>query len=57
MSWQRAFLLIAGLFLILSIWNNPTGTANAFGDFLGSVGSWLEDALDKSTEFIRGLTD
>ncbi|HKH25114.1 MAG TPA: hypothetical protein VKA42_06605 [Acidimicrobiales bacterium] len=57
MSWQRAFLLIAALFLILSIWNNPTGTANAFGDFLGNVGSWLEDALDKSTEFIRGLTD
>ncbi|HKX71503.1 MAG TPA: hypothetical protein VJM75_09760 [Acidimicrobiales bacterium] len=57
MSWQRAFLLIAALFLILSIWNNPTGTANAFGDFLGNVGSWLEDALDRSTEFIRGLTD
>jgi hypothetical protein len=57
MSWQRAFLLIAALFLILSIWNNPTGTANAFGDFLGNVGTWLEDALDKSTEFIRGLTD
>ena len=57
MSWQRAFLLIAALFLILSIWNNPTGTANAFGDFLANVGTWLEDALDKSTEFIRGLTD
>jgi hypothetical protein len=57
MTWQRAFLLIAGLFLIVSIWNNPSGTANAFGNFLGDVGSWLEDALDKGTEFIRGLTD
>lgn len=57
MSWQRAFLLIAGLFLIVSIWNNPSGTATVFGNFLGDVGSWLEDALDKSTEFIRGLTD
>jgi hypothetical protein len=57
MDWRRAFLLIAGLFLILSIWNNPDGTANAFGDFLGSVGSWLEDALDKGTEFVRGLTE
>jgi hypothetical protein len=57
MTWQRAFLLIAGLFLLLSIWNNPSGTASAFGDFLGSVGSWLEDALDKGTEFVRGLTE
>jgi hypothetical protein len=57
MDWKRAFLLIAGLFLILSIWNNPNGTAAAFSDFLGSVGGWLEDALDKGTEFVRGLTE
>jgi hypothetical protein len=57
MSWTRALLLIAGLFVLVSIWQNPSGTANAFGDFLGTVGSWLEDALDKSTEFIRGLTE
>ena len=57
MTWQRAFLLIAGLFLIVSIWNNPSGTANAFGNFLADVGSWLEDALDKGTEFVRGLTE
>ncbi|HZA76528.1 MAG TPA: hypothetical protein VE623_09090 [Acidimicrobiales bacterium] len=57
MTWQRALLLIAGLFLIVSIWNNPSGTANAFGNFLGDVGSWLEDALDKGTEFVRGLTE
>jgi hypothetical protein len=57
MSWTRALLFIAALFVLVSIWQNPSGTANAFGDFLGTVGSWLEDALDKSTEFIRGLTE
>jgi hypothetical protein len=57
MSWTRALLFIAGLFLLVSIWQNPSGTADAFGDFLGSVGSWLEDALDKGTEFVRGLTE
>lgn len=57
MDWRRAFLIIAALFLVLSIWNNPTGTASAFGDFLGNVGSWVEDALDKGTEFVRGLTE
>ena len=25
-------------------------------DFLGNVGSFLEDAIDKFTEFFRGLT-
>jgi hypothetical protein len=57
MSWTRALLFIAALFVLVSIWQNPSGTANAFGDFLGTVGSWLEDALDRGTEFIRGLTE
>jgi hypothetical protein len=57
MSWTRALLFIAALFLLVSIWQNPSGTANAFGDFLGTVGTWLEDALDKGTEFVRGLTE
>jgi hypothetical protein len=57
MDWKKAFLFIAGLFLLLSIWNNPTSTANAFSDFLGTVGSFLEDLIDVSTEFIQGLTD
>jgi hypothetical protein len=56
MSLGRALLWIAALFVLVAIWQNPSGTANAFGDFLGTVGSWLSDALDKSTEFIRGLT-
>ncbi|HET6772031.1 MAG TPA: hypothetical protein VFH36_01900 [Acidimicrobiales bacterium] len=47
---------MAAAFLLLSLWNNPSGTANAFGDFLGTVGSFLEDAIDKFTEFFRSLT-
>ena len=57
MPWTRALLIIAALFVLVSIWQNPSGTANAFGDFLGTVGSWLSDALDKGTEFLRGLTE
>lgn len=56
MDWKRALGIVAAAFLILSIWNNPTGTANAFGDFLGEVGGFLEDAIDKFTEFFRSLT-
>jgi hypothetical protein len=57
MTWGRALLWIAALFVLVAIWKNPSGTANAFGDFLGTVGSWLSDALDKGTEFVRGLTE
>jgi hypothetical protein len=57
MTWGRALLWIAALFVLVAIWQNPSGTANAFGDFLGTVGSWLEDALDRGTEFVRGLTE
>jgi hypothetical protein len=56
MDWKKAFGITAAAFLVLSMWHNPTGTANAFGDFLGNVGGFLEDAIDKFTEFFRSLT-
>ena len=56
MDFKKAFAITAAAFLLLSMWHNPTGTANAFGDFLGNVGNFLEDAIDKFTEFFRSLT-
>jgi hypothetical protein len=56
MDIKRVFLFVAAAFLILSVWNNPTATATAFADFLGNVGDFLQDAIDKFTEFFRGLT-
>jgi hypothetical protein len=56
MDFRRAFMFVAAAFLIISVWQNPSGTATAFADFLGSVGSFLEDAIDKFSEFFRGLT-
>ena len=56
MDIKRVFTIVAAAFLVLSMWHNPTGTATAFADFLGKVGSFLEDAIDKFTEFFRGLT-
>jgi hypothetical protein len=47
------YLVIA--FVILSIWNSPTTTGNNVGDFLGSVGSWIGDLVDKFGEFVTGL--
>jgi hypothetical protein len=56
MDWKRVFAITAVAFVIVSLWHNPTGTANAFSDFLGNVGSFLEDAIDKFSEFFRSLT-
>jgi hypothetical protein len=52
---KKALVYIALAFLALSVWNNPGGTAASFSSFLGDVGSWIEDAIDKGTEFFRGL--
>ncbi|HEU0172333.1 MAG TPA: hypothetical protein VFR26_12815 [Acidimicrobiales bacterium] len=49
-------MITAVAFVLVSLWHNPTGTANAFSDFLGNVGSFLEDAIDKFSEFFRSLT-
>jgi hypothetical protein len=52
---KKAVVLIAVAFLAMSIWNNPSGTAENFGNFMGDVGGWVEDLLDKGREFFEGL--
>jgi hypothetical protein len=52
---KKVLIYVAIAFLALSVWNNPGGTAASFSSFLGDVGSWIEDAIDKGTEFFRGL--
>jgi hypothetical protein len=47
------YLTIA--FVLFAIWNAPTTTGNAVGDFLGQVGSWLADVVDKGASFLQGL--
>jgi hypothetical protein len=42
-------------FVILSIWNAPTTTGNSVGNFLGSVGSWIGDLIDRFATFITSL--
>jgi hypothetical protein len=52
---KKAVILIAMAFLAMSIWNNPSGTAENFSNFLGDVGGFLEDVIDKGREFFEGL--
>jgi len=47
------YLTIA--FVVVTIWNSPTTTGNSVGDFLGAVGTWLADVVDRGASFLKGL--
>ena len=47
------YLTIA--FVVVTIWNAPTTTGNSVGDFLGQVGSWIADVVDRGASFLQGL--
>jgi len=47
------YLTIA--FVVVTIWNSPTTTGNSVGDFLGAVGGWLADVVDRGASFLKGL--
>jgi hypothetical protein len=52
---KKAILALLLAFIAVQVWNDPAGTAQSFSTFLGDVGGWLEDVLDKGTEFFRNL--
>ncbi|MGE0137969.1 MAG: hypothetical protein AB7L17_04845 [Ilumatobacteraceae bacterium] len=45
------------LFLLISFWSNPGGSANVFEDFVGDVGGFFAIVIDKSAEFVKGLAN
>jgi hypothetical protein len=47
------YLLVA--FLVIRLWQDPTGSANATVNFIDSIGSFFSDAVDKLSQFVRGL--
>ncbi len=53
---KNAALLFVVAFVIISIWQDPTGMATVMGDFISSVGSWFSDLFDKVTAFLSGLS-
>ena len=46
---------IVALFLVISFWSDPSGSAAAFGTFLDEVGGFFSTIIDKSIAFIRGI--
>lgn len=48
--------VLAG-FLLLSFWGDPSGSADVFTDFIGSVGRFFSDVIDKLVAFFQRLAD
>jgi hypothetical protein len=48
-------LLLAGGFMVLAIWRNPAVAAQDVGNLLGNIGSFLQEALGKVSEFVGNL--
>jgi hypothetical protein len=49
------YLLVA--FLVIRLWQDPAGSADATVNFVGSIGSFFADAINKLSEFVRSLGD
>jgi hypothetical protein len=47
------YLLVA--FLVIRLWQDPAGSADATVNFVGSIGSFFADAIDKLSEFVKSL--
>lgn len=47
------YLVIA--FLIIQLWQDPHGAAQATMDFISGIGHFFASAFDKVGEFVRGL--
>jgi hypothetical protein len=54
---KKILVYLSIAFVVVSIWQNPAGSASAAGDFLSSVGGFFGDAIDKGSEFLKGLAD
>jgi hypothetical protein len=47
------YLLVA--FLVVRLWQDPSGAAASTAHFFGSIGSFFSSAIDKLSQFFRGL--
>lgn len=42
-------------FILFAFWNNPSGSAEAFTNFLGDVGNFFATIIEKMIEFVSAL--
>ncbi len=51
-----AFYLFAA-FLVIRLWQDPSGSADATVNFISSIGSFFASAIDKLSLFVQSLGD
>jgi hypothetical protein len=54
---KRIALYLVIAFLILFIWNDPTGAGDAIGAFFHDVGSFFSDLFNKFASFVSSWSD
>ena len=54
---KKLLIYLSIAFVVISIWTDPAGSANAAGAFLNSVGGFCSTAINKSSTFLKGLAN
>ncbi len=54
---KKILIYLSLAFVVVSLWRDPTGSADAAGAFLSSVGSFFSTMIDKGSQFLKGLAD
>jgi hypothetical protein len=54
---KKIVIYLAVAFVVVSVWNDPAGSATAAGSFFHSVGTLFSTAVDKGTAFVKGLAN
>jgi hypothetical protein len=54
---KKTLVWLTLAFVIVSIYNNPESSSHSIGAFLGDAGHFFTVLLDKSVDFLAGLTD
>ena len=53
---KKMGLAILLMFLLISFWSNPAGSAVAFGDFVADVGGFFSTVISKAAQFVKSLS-
>lgn len=51
----RILLYLMLAFLVIQLWQDPSGSAQATMDFIGGIGSFFASLFDKIGQFVSGL--
>ena len=54
---KKILIYLSLAFVVVSVWRDPAGSADAAGAFLSSVGSFFAAVIDKGSAFLKGLAD